>query len=231
MKINRVTITGADDKIKSYDLHDLQLRFPFVEWGILFSGKTGNRYPTMKWLNDLLSDYSDLNLSAHFCGFFSRMVLEQNDFASIDNLNSQFGRVQLNYNFSRGGKFDLGALHTYAKQSDRAIILQYNKSNRYILDEFRDKNLPNNIHFLYDASGGRGVEIQGISTPIDGNYTGYAGGIGDDNVNDICDLITYQLNQSIVWIDLESGARIDDQFNIPICESILSKASKFIKIT
>jgi len=41
MKINKITITGADDRTKISDLVQLQKDYPFVEWGILFSKEQG----------------------------------------------------------------------------------------------------------------------------------------------------------------------------------------------
>jgi len=60
MKINKLTITGADDATNQDSLLDFSNNFGFVEWGILFSKtKLGEkRYPTLepllnKWGNFL----------------------------------------------------------------------------------------------------------------------------------------------------------------------------------
>jgi hypothetical protein len=49
MKIDRVTITGADNNNTHEELLELQKKYPFVEWGILYSQKKAgeNRYPTL----------------------------------------------------------------------------------------------------------------------------------------------------------------------------------------
>jgi len=37
MKINKLTITGADNNNSYNKLFELQQKYPFVEWGILYS--------------------------------------------------------------------------------------------------------------------------------------------------------------------------------------------------
>ena len=75
MKINKLAIAGPDDLVKHEDLLNLQNEYPFVEWGILFSSTNGKpRYPTQNWISKAVN--LKLNLSAHFCGWWSREVLE-----------------------------------------------------------------------------------------------------------------------------------------------------------
>ena len=60
MKLDRVTITGADDSVDPLQLRALSLEFPFVEWGILVSHSNTictsypkPRFPSPKWIADL----------------------------------------------------------------------------------------------------------------------------------------------------------------------------------
>ena len=72
-------------------------------------------------------------------------------------------------NKTNNKKWDLEALTDYIKGQSRGIILQYNKSNTQPLNNLLGDTLPNNLHFLYDASGGRGTEIEKIQAgPITG---------------------------------------------------------------
>lgn len=228
MKINKVTITGADNGVFVEDLKHLSEEFPFAEWGILFSGNPGReRYPDMEW--KMTAEKHLGNLSAHLCGAFSRAVLEKEDFDIITTLHPSYKRVQLNYNFSRSNGWNLETLLEYAHlHPEREIILQYNKSNAKTLNSIIGY-CPDNIEFLYDASGGRGTEIQSISPPIGKAYTGYAGGISVENIDEICHLITDHKNSSACWIDLESGARTNNQFDLAKVRKILEESLPYIE--
>ncbi len=37
MKIDKVTLTGADDSVRPAELVEISQQYPLVEWGILFS--------------------------------------------------------------------------------------------------------------------------------------------------------------------------------------------------
>ena len=231
MKINRVTITGADNKIQPSELLRLTNKHPFVEWGILFSeSKVGQqRYPSPDWMKSLceLTEGTDINLSAHFCGWYAKEVLEYQNYHLIKRLDPKFKRVQINYNFKNSKAWDLIALSDFAKGYDIKIILQYNNSNSEILNHYLHI-FPDNIQFLYDGSGGRGTVIETIEEPVGKFYTGYAGGLNTENIESICDMINNNPNTESVWIDLESGARRNNEFDLAMVETILDKSAKFI---
>lgn len=222
MKINRVTITGPDDNTNIEDLLKLSEKYPFVEWGILFStGREGSqRYPSSSWIDEVTK--SGMLLSAHFCGWYPRQVLENANYDLIKNLKG-FNRVQLNYNFKHSKGWDLGRL--LSTELPINVILQNNKSNAPIIE---NADIPNNIHILYDASGGRGTEITSIEPPVKNLYTGYAGGLNPDNIDRICQMVSSHSDSSEVWIDLESGARTDNEFDLIKVEQILEVASRYI---
>lgn len=225
MKINKVTLTGADNKINL----KLQEQYPFVEWGILFSkSKEGQqRYPTQEHIEKQF--IGNLELSAHFCGWWSKEILENQNFNLIRGLDKQFKRVQLNYNFKNSKNWNLIKLLNFAENyKEKSIILQYNKSNAKALEEFQLNALPENIHFLYDGSGGRGTEIQAIDEPIGKYYTGYSGGLNVDNIDKVCEEINQSENKSEVWIDMESGVRTNNDFDLLKVKNILDKCNFFI---
>lgn len=227
MNINKVTITGADNNISQNDLVEISKVYPFVEWGLLFSKyKEGQqRYPTTEWIDKLL-EY-DINLSAHFCGWYSKEVLEEKNFQLISNLKN-FKRIQLNYNFKNYIQ-NITDLIEFMNNNSKSIIFQYNKSNSEFLNTILDLDIPNNIHFLYDASGGRGVEIKDIVNPFK-NYTGYSGGLNDINIDNICKLISENTDKSNVWIDLESGARTNNFFDLDKVIKILEIVKPYINL-
>lgn len=226
MKIDKVTITGADDRTSYNDLLTLQEDFPFVEWGILFSNsKEGQfRYPSAE--HRKAQFIGELNLSAHFCGWWARQVIEEGNYSLITELPKQYRRVQLNYNFGHSNKFKLDWLRNHAEDTDRRIILQLNQSNTIILDKWISKeNVSSKVHFLFDASGGRGTQINKIQRPVGGHYTGYAGGITIDNLDSICCDIIRVKDAATVWVDLESGARTNNVFDLELVRALLEKFS------
>src|SRR6202041_129470 len=99
--INSITITGADDSIEPQQLIDLQNKYPFVEWGILFSTKrTGTpRYPSANWIDSFLS-YRFLGTSAHLCGDYAKAILLGDD-SFLQLTEGKFSRVQINHNFAQ----------------------------------------------------------------------------------------------------------------------------------
>ena len=275
MKINKVTITGADDKTNPNDLIDLSIKYPFVEWAILFSNSRQGqeRYPSEEWKMkfDTLSRLmpgSNKQVAAHFCGWYSNEVLENSNIDLLRNLSSIFKRVQINYNFKRSKNWKLTPVLEYAKENpDRSIIFQYNFNNADALtdmiieSEFKDpinqamiqaakktlkthgqeviENVPSNVHFLFDSSGGNGLYVDSLfyTEPILDYYTGYAGGINCENVESICKIITdnkptthiYHPNNTNCWIDLESGVRTNNEFDLEKAETILRITSKFVE--
>lgn len=227
MKINKVTITGADNKVKGEDLLKLQEQYPFVEWGVLFSlSKEGHqRFPSLLHIEQELNSPL-LNLSAHFCGHYSKEVLENQNTLHIEALGN-FKRIQLNYVFRKGANYDLLALRDYLKKTDKQIILQYNKSNQEVLEHFL-KWLPDQkLNLLFDSSGGRGTAIKLIERPFD-HYTGYSGGINPDNIENVIKLIRNHKRIDEVWIDMESGVRTDNEFDLDKVKDVLEKCKQLI---
>jgi len=230
MKINKLTITGADNATNQTELVNLSNEYPFIEWALLFSKhKAGEqRYPSPEYIASLVQN-TIIPLAAHFCGWWAKEVLENKNYDLIRNLPLNFERVQLNYNFKNSTGYSLLALYKFAEANpDRGIILQFNKSNKEILTEFLVGGLPENIHFLYDSSGGNGKEIERIEATLGEQYTGYAGGINQENVDKICQMITDDAEQVNTWIDLESGARTDNEFDLVKVRDIIAKVRQFI---
>lgn len=230
MNINKVTISGADDKVDPTELEELQKAFPFVEWGILISRKRmgTQRYPSKDWLKKL---HYDLNISFHLCGEIVReFVAGKHDVVWQAGLNWE--RCQLNFSFKHEGNYLSNLLdisETAKNTPDRAFVLAYNKGSQSTLNTFiiNHISMPSNIHFLYDSSGGRGTEIKSLNKPLI-NYTGYAGGISPDNVFKICDHLTNMEWQDNIWIDMETGVRTNDEFDLDKVQKVLIDCEKFI---
>ncbi len=232
MIIDKVTISGADDKVKHADLLKLQEDFPFVEWGILVSRKREGtaRYPTRAWRK--MIDHS-LNISYHLCGDICREFVYGNHNV-VWEAGIYWKRVQLNFKFD-----DMKLLENLGRISEaashhpyKAFILPYNKTNKEVLDKFiknTPATLPSNIHFLHDSSGGRGIKISSIGASLV-NYTGHAGGIGPSNIAQIYGAITRTTPLTDkVWIDMETGVRTNDEFDIAKVRNALALCKAFAK--
>lgn len=234
MKIDRVTITGADDAVDPYALYGIYKAYPFVEWGILFSrNKQGSsRYPTADYIMKLASVYpfAIMPKSAHFCGWYSRQVLEQGDVELLETWFQWFGRIQLNYNFARNqSAWRIAPVINFCiANPDKEVIIQWNAANSSQFGLTLEEIWPKNIHFLYDSSGGRGVEIANIQSPFKNRYTGYSGGIAPSNIRKISSKIENHPAKDAVWIDLESGVRTNDKFDLGKVHEVLDACDEYV---
>jgi hypothetical protein len=226
MKITKVTFTGADDRTAVQELADLSELYPFVEWGILFSkNKEGQpRYPSRSKILDFSS--IGIPLSAHFCGWHSRSVMEGQNFRLIDELPESFKRIQINYNFHREKNWQVKWVVDYAyNHPERSIIFQANQSNAAAVHLIDSVIKSDNIHFLYDSSGGRGSQIKEIHPPFR-TYTGYSGGLSPANVEEVALKIQHNRLKNEVWLDMESGVRTEDKFDLSKAESVSNSINR-----
>ena len=234
MKIRTVTITGADDNTNVYELIGISKVYPFVEWGILFSPKRENtsRYPSIEWVNKLNEVYKkagkeNLMLCSHLCGDYSLETITKGNANSYVNRLKEstfiFDRCQLNFN-SQKNPVDYEKFLGLMNKRTRQTIIQYNKAN-YDLCQTLIKNYGNahNINFLYDGSGGRGVLPKEWMGVVPNHFTGYAGGLNPDNLEDALINIEKSVGDNEIWIDTETGVRTDDKLD-------LDKVVRFIEI-
>lgn len=230
--ITTVTLTGADDSIIPKDLLTLQDDYIFAEFAILFSSKREGtpRYPSGKWVDELLNYSNKLSLSAHLCGDYAKNLLLGND-DFIQLTKGKFERVQINHNFTHN-PIDIDKLiGIIEKWQNIQFIIQYNKSNYSICQQLKNY-IYSNIHFLYDASGGRGTKLAQLEKPIKHHYTGYAGGISHENIIEICERVNDISPLNKVWIDMETHLRSNNDrlFDFKKCNEVLAKSERFINI-
>lgn len=242
MRLNRVTVTGADDKTPISMMMALSREFPFVEWGILVSESShpdgGPRFPSEDWIYQLLDAAVDEavkpNLSAHLCGSWVRRACAadwnwRHVHSKINGLLQFAQRIQLNFH---------GYKHI-VKMPDFAVslwdfgsaefILQCDGVNDHLIREVHD--IAQNTSVLHDRSGGAGVVPDHWPKPIKGVYNGYAGGLGADNVSTELALLEASVGDEIVWIDAETRLRTSDDSEL-IEKSVrdyLKAASAWVK--
>lgn len=229
-KLKHVTFTGIDAKTDIVRLIALQHHYPFVEWGVLISKnwkENGPRYfnPDELWRLAGL----DLNLSCHVCGSAARAAIEGN-WLELRELTggrlSMFQRCQIN--IGAENLSDKAASFVFPSELREVIIQQKDASHLEAYEAIRDKK---SVSILLDASGGLGLNTPIIPLSIPRVKIGYAGGINEHNVRSKLEML---LNSPLVeefWIDMESGVRTDDFFDLDkvvrvlkVCEDVLGES-------
>lgn len=240
MNLDRVTITGADDSITPGALFSLSSRFPFVEWGILFSrAHTGGpRFPSISWINALQTEVRrravPMKLSLHLCGNVVRQLLLGNDELTA-SMRDEFDRVQLNFHAERTpcapddfyrALHDFGGHRQFIFQLDGALGNKHLQSVLLLNEANKVDAVP-----LYDISGGAGVLPESWPKPIPGLYMGYAGGLGPDNLAEQLPLIAAAAGDARFWIDMETRVRSNSnqQFDLEKVEECLTICSPFVE--
>jgi len=222
MNLKRVTITGADDQVDPQALIELSAEFPFVEWAFLVSkSKVGSpRYPK-GWLRIIERLHGKSKTAVHLCGEIARAALS----GDVDlTYVWHYSRVQLN-GFSA---YRLPGLRIANGHPEIEFILQC--SNIDALDHAGElAELHPNVSALWDMSGGKGVECVFWPSSRPGLRLGYAGGITPDNVEQLLSRPLSHIDPiKETWIDMESGVRTDDCFDIEKVRRVLELAAPFV---
>jgi hypothetical protein len=244
MRLTGVTITGADDGIKLEDLIPLSHKYPFVEWAILFSTKRQGtpRYPSGEWLRHFHGTMNwiwhdphptVLRCAAHACGDVARMLMSSGGWYGdpvpcgnwMQTWSHAFRRVQIN-GFCLADVGDRFETMVDAWQHTE-FILQAPSSLHLMQAAVMRRKHPN-VSALYDPSGGRGQAQEGWPTPVKDMRVGYAGGIGPDNVLKVIEAIDRLDADGTYWIDMESGVRTDERFDLGKVEAVLSYAAPYV---
>lgn len=224
MIINKVTFTGIDDKTNIKKLQEIQKEFPYVEWGVLIASSPGQgRQPSEDYIESLKD--TKLNLALHICSGHSRSIMTD---GNLELKYDFFKRNQINFNFKHTKHDLVNYTNLVNKYKDKSFILQSNFSNEIFIDKIISTGKNTNTHILYDSSGGRGTEIKNIKPPYKGIYTGYSGGIGPENINEICKAITFHKADDRVWIDMETAVRTDNIFDLDKVYKVLKIVDKHI---
>jgi hypothetical protein len=231
--IDLCTFTGIDDHTDLDRVAELSQAYPFLEFGILLSRTHEDkdaRYPELPKIFDMVSRLAGrTRLALHVCGrAVGEFVREpsRTDYAGqdiVDLVSAGVGRIQLNFNFERGG-LSIPELDAAVRRTSASVITQHFSANRAVSEGI----LAPNHHILYDASGGRGVEAAEYDQPFGGKYTGYAGGIGPENAASVAEAIQAVVGKSRVWIDMENRVRTGGYLDLGKCETVAAAIALII---
>jgi hypothetical protein len=223
MRPEFITFTGADERTDLRRMIALSAQYP-IEWGILFSPKRQgreNRYPAIHHIEWMLDNAPSLRYAAHLCGQDARDVLERGKSQYDELLNHFFTRVQINTT----QHVDTLAVKEWADALSLHAIVQCRAS-------FPDDA---NVEWLFDKSGGRGIEQTIWPQPPAGRRVGFAGGLGPANVAQAIGTMTAGVPDARYWIDMESGLRDpEDRFTLHkcrlVCEAVYGSAIPGVKV-
>ncbi len=215
MKLNRVTITGADDSVKPTDLLPLSQKYPFVEWGILMSlSNQGNsaRFPSRRWIGELVEmkkSNPNVKLSAHLCGQYVRDLVERGENRFRDEhapLWHLCDRIQLNFH-GNWHKISEPFLKLLPGFNYKQIIFQVDGVNDGAwaqCQNYRCDAVP-----FFDTSHGAGVKPDEWPKPYSGSVdNGYGGGLGPETIYaEVVKIKMLGHPDWWFWVDMETKVR------------------------
>lgn len=213
MKLNTVTVTGADNAFTIEAMESFTQRFPFVEFAILMSRKYlpegTSRFPSAACLKKLQSISPNVKLAIHICGQWVKEIYEGKwpieELASVlgPNFFERINRWQLN---THGRKYNPShEFYESLKNGPKQVIFQYDGKNNDTVD-LAILQGHKNIAALFDLSHGTGVLPDTWPEPLQGIECGYAGGLSPDNVAKQCQKIS-EIVRVPIWIDAETHLR------------------------
>ena len=226
LKLKYCSITGADDAVDPVDLTAIADDYPFAEWAILWLPEQAGtpRCPSRAWIENFSSTYESLHTAIHLCG---QGLL---DFIAatpeILRLMHGFKRIQLNLEFgAMDGFYEPAALLARIKENPQfEFIIQYVDAKSWLLPKLKD--IPNHS-LLFDASAGRGISPDSWPAPDPGHFCGYAGGINPENVGKNLEMIARVARGQVTWIDMESGVRTNDLFDVAKVRRVLEISAPY----
>ena len=224
-KLCGITFTGLDeytDLVRAKQIAESS-HVP-VEYGILLSKKwaeNGTRYLNPNLFLTLLGQ--DFRLAAHFCGSIAREAVTKGNWESGMSLvgekfNELFQRVQLNISGYGLQKIDLGRIPV------KEVIIQQKGAND--CDAFLSVLSDPRVTVLLDPSGGQGIAAtdEPLNLPV---KVGYAGGFSPENVIQRILVLEQSPVVGQFWIDMESGVRTDDKFDLDKVEDVVKLINKY----
>ena len=237
MSLELVSLTGADDQVAPEALVALSAKYPFVEWAILYSHEKSAtpRNPSAQWREKFLA----LKLpytAAHLCrSRVFRDLLSPALAPSVISDLARYRRIQLNINARRleFSEEEVLSIYRLLHQAGLRLILQHHAASELVIEKFLrevaddDAEGLKRIDILFDASKGTGQRPDDWPAPHRFKlFCGYAGGLGPDVLATELPKVKAAVAKSgrdlPYWIDMESGIRTDNAFDLEKAEQVLA---------
>ena len=250
-RLTAVGFCGADDSVHPHQLALVSQAYPGrIEWGVLWRpDRAGTpRYASSAWMERLgatarqmqSAGCPPMRLAAHFCGARVNELLGGGAAAARllqEVVRLGFGRVQINATAVNG--VDTSQLADAAPVLWKLLqefpqlefIVQKNEETRPLwepLEAWQAADAPSlsNLAMLVDESKGTGIQSSFWPKPSPIYKTGYAGGIGPDNVQSVLtDIVKVVGPHGCFWIDMESSLRSTkngrDIFDLDKCFQVI----------
>ena len=203
-----ITFTGADNWTDVNGMRALSRKYP-IEWGVLFSRSrqgTDPRYPSVSKISNFM--WSDLRLSAHLCGAYTEEIMAEGRITGhVPADLGYFHRIQINHR-SPAPEQIIRFRSGWGKM--RCIAQTPGDTDDFPPDT--------SVDWLCDASGGRGQSRTSWPKKPMHRLVGFAGGLNPANVVEALHVISAGDGQ--YWIDMESGVRTDDRFDLEKCRAV-----------
>lgn len=230
-RLRRVSLTGADDAVSIEELKLLARQYARVEWALLYvpyaEGQARN--PTRSWREAFFQARVPGNSAVHLCG---KQAFDELLAGELPDELLKANRLQLNINARKRDFTDdeVRTVFDKALHLGPDVILQYHPSCAALVEDAVANcpaELRSRLHVLMDSSRGTGVvpETWGAPPSLAQVFCGYAGGLGPDNVA----AVAAQLNARGLpyWLDMESGIRTDNQFDLVKARAVLERTEAF----
>jgi phosphoribosylanthranilate isomerase len=224
-RLDRVTLTGIDERIDAAAPAALARRYPLVEWAVLSSAERREaRYPCDAWLAGFLRECRGARLAIHLCDAHVDAFVQGD--AAITAKTAAFSRVQLNFN-QRTAPQPQAALRAAIGRFAGRVILQHHADNAALVDALAADGADFDV--LFDASSGRGLRPAAWPAPLARLRCGYAGGLGPANVAAELPRIAAAAGEGEFWIDMASSLRdAAGAFDLGACERVLEAAAAYL---
>jgi len=201
-----ITFTGVDEVDLIPGMQAISAKYP-VEWGVLMDvAQEGTPLFPVAQVRQAFQKTA-LRLSAHVCGTAARAIVEGRD---VELDLGGFARLQVNH--GRAGSTESEIQHSY--------LFGVRQGVRPALQCQGDFPADARVDWLYDVSFGEGVRPKTWPN-VDGTspFCGFSGGLNPANVGAMLSKLCIA-SGAVFWIDMESGVRTNNRFDLAKCEAI-----------
>ena len=221
--IELLTLTGIDERMPRKGALRMGAAAARVELAVLAGSATGTlpRFPNLNWIREWAREAREngVRTAIHLCGRLARGAGDA-DTEGVIELCRPFGRVQVNLPAGdRARRSD--AIRRFADKVGRPVIVQHD-------GPWNESPLATTtgIELLFDTSGGRGIgRMEQWPAPPADRRVGYAGGIGAETIDEALDFAAAHADARL-WLDMESGVRTDDWFDIEKAEKVIEAVER-----